>query len=426
MLIINQRDYATQGTRAVYCYMQDGDWIWVPRAFAFAEYTGTHDFVDRRSDGTPLTGCEFTAQLGVPPHHAKQPDFVAAMVKGTLSNGFGGFGIAPCGAGKTLLGTRVAIELGGSTLIVVNKEYLAKQWRETIESFVRINGEVPKVGTCQQSTCEFGPEYPFCIATVQSLAQRDYPEDFYKSWRTVVFDEAHHTPANSYFQTINRLCSRYVVGVTATLRRKDNMEAMFSYSIGQPLYIMRRAHVDADVQFAKWTWAGVDFEAGKGRTLRRTVVHGHLSKNPQRNAKIVDLIVKAHSAGRKTLLLSHLRQHLTTLRDALPEDIKAQSSFYVGATKQAVLDEAAKARIIFGTYAMADEGLDIKDIDCLILATPTGDIEQAAGRVLRHHPDKMRPLIVDIVDVGVNYCEERARQRYRYFRESNFTLRNTP
>jgi hypothetical protein len=45
---------------------------------------------------------------------------------------------------------------------------------------------------------------------------------------------------------------------------------------------------------------------------------------------------------------------------------------------------------------MAAEGLDIKTLSTLILATPKTDVVQAVGRILRVKHD--RPLIVDIVD----------------------------
>jgi superfamily II DNA or RNA helicase len=45
---------------------------------------------------------------------------------------------------------------------------------------------------------------------------------------------------------------------------------------------------------------------------------------------------------------------------------------------------------------MAAEGLDIKTLSTLILATPKTDVVQAVGRILRVKHE--RPLIIDIVD----------------------------
>jgi hypothetical protein len=52
--------------------------------------------------------------------------------------------------------------------------------------------------------------------------------------------------------------------------------------------------------------------------------------------------------------------------------------------------------VIVATYSMAAEGLDIKTLSTLILATPKTDVVQAVGRILRVKHE--RPLIVDIVD----------------------------
>ena len=59
------------------------------------------------------------------------------------------------------------------------------------------------------------------------------------------------------------------------------------------------------------------------------------------------------------------------------------------------LDEAAKARIVIGTFSLAQEGLDIPTLDTVFLVTPHSDVKQAIGRILR---GASRPVIWDVVD----------------------------
>tara|TARA_B110001469_G_C9410831_1_gene210302 strand:- start:154 stop:525 length:372 start_codon:yes stop_codon:yes gene_type:complete len=53
-------------------------------------------------------------------------------------------------------------------------------------------------------------------------------------------------------------------------------------------------------------------------------------------------------------------------------------------------------KIIIATYAMAEEALDIKTLNTLIMTTPKTDVTQTVGRILRITGNN--PLVVDIVD----------------------------
>ena len=67
--------------------------------------------------------------------------------------------------------------------------------------------------------------------------------------------------------------------------------------------------------------------------------------------------------------------------------------------KDAALKESEKKQVIIGTYAMAAEGLDIKTLTTLIMATPKTDIEQSVGRILREKHGS--PVVVDVIVVAV-------------------------
>jgi superfamily II DNA or RNA helicase len=52
--------------------------------------------------------------------------------------------------------------------------------------------------------------------------------------------------------------------------------------------------------------------------------------------------------------------------------------------------------VIIATYAMASEGLDIKTLTTLIMASPKTDVCQSVGRILRVKHSS--PLVIDIID----------------------------
>lgn len=106
------------------------------------------------------------------------------------------------------------------------------------------------------------------------------------------------------------------------------------------------------------------------------------------------------------------------------------------------LNEAERARVIFATYQMCAEGVDIASIDTTVLATPIGDVEQAFGRNRRNcvpvsHGGEMTPpqcdhlcswraatctgkpspVVADIADVEVPRANRSKRYRLTFYRE---------
>jgi superfamily II DNA or RNA helicase len=79
----------------------------------------------------------------------------------------------------------------------------------------------------------------------------------------------------------------------------------------------------------------------------------------------------------------------------VPDD---EMAYYKGGMKKADLEKAKTKRLVFCTYGMTGEATDVPWWDCAILATPRANVTQAAGRVLREHPGKPKPVIIDIVD----------------------------
>ena len=78
------------------------------------------------------------------------------------------------------------------------------------------------------------------------------------------------------------------------------------------------------------------------------------------------------------------------------------TGFYVGGAssrkKEIELKESETKDVVFGTYAMAKEGLDIPSLNTLILASPVSDVEQAVGRILRKEQE-VYPIVIDVVDL---------------------------
>lgn len=95
--------------------------------------------------------------------------------------------------------------------------------------------------------------------------------------------------------------------------------------------------------------------------------------------------------------------------------------------------KAEQARVMFGTYQLMAEGIDLPPLDLLVLASPISDIEQTAGRSRRFcdpEPEKCNhfcpwragqclgkphPIIVDFVDLGYPLTSKRERYREGFY-----------
>jgi superfamily II DNA or RNA helicase len=126
--------------------------------------------------------------------------------------------------------------------------------------------------------------------------------------------------------------------------------------------------------------------------------------------------------GRKMLILSERVEHLELLKKRLDEREIATSGFYVGGMKQSKLDETANCQVIFGTFQMASEGLDIKGLNTLVMALPRREIEQTIGRITRDPNSPVRPLVIDITDDLESFVRQ-SYVRRKYYRTNGFQIK---
>jgi superfamily II DNA or RNA helicase len=132
----------------------------------------------------------------------------------------------------------------------------------------------------------------------------------------------------------------------------------------------------------------------------------YIVSNHDRNLLIKDLIEK--EKDQLFLVLSHRVDHCNALKNLVGygEVItgainKDQRQFAFEGIK------SGKVRVIFATYALAKEGLDLPNLTRLILATPQKDyaiVKQSVGRIERNVDGKDQPIALDLVDRNINFC----------------------
>lgn len=421
----------------VLLYREDGGRFGIPRSFFLEHRRREHQIELCVSNGSPIS-VDFVGELT-----KDQLASVDTIVRDRQNGGLGSIIQATTGWGKTVAAIGVITRMKRSTLVVVNKRFIQDQWVKRLKG-IEIDGRVvrpgfapgARVGIIRGNKCQFGDDYDISIATIQTLKSRSekFPPEFWSSFGLVITDEVHRVAAPTWVDVATMFTAAYRLGITATPRRKDGAQNVFFHHIGPIIYKSDVPHVIPRLRrvFTSFTLRRTrDFDpnrAGKEVQLRL------LCANVIRNRLIVSELVSAASTaeercpsdrnlcrkeicknrghhidspipGRKILVLSERRMHLERLSDAFNSETKGRFStdFYVGGRKQHELDIAETADVIFATYQMASEALDIPSLDTVFLTTPVLDPEQAIGRIMRAHDAKCPAVVTDFIDEGVKY-----------------------
>ena len=290
------------------------------------------------------------------------------------------------------------------TLVIVHKSFLMNQWKERIESFV----PHAKIGKIQGQIIDTADK-DIVLAMLQSVSTKDYPEDTFADIGLVIADEAHHLSAEVFCRALPKVAAKYMMGLSATPKRKDGLTKVFKWYLGEIAYTLDRTETQP-VLAKMITFKCGDPEYGLEKTNFRgapliPVLVSDLCRIQSRNDLIQDQIRFYIREDRQIMVISDRLAHLEELKNQFDSDVekmfsesdRPSSGFYTGKQKQKELNVNEHKRVIFATYGLVREGLDILTLNTIIFATPVADVVQAAGRIFRRI-HVMPPLIIDIAD----------------------------
>ena len=339
--------------------------------------------------------------------------------------------VAPPGSGKTIIGLSIIAEKQQPALIIVHRKQLAIQWIERIESFLGI----PKkdIGIIGQGKNTIGKL--ITIAMIQSLDKllKSVEANKYEnSFGAIIVDECHHVPADTFINTIAKLHSFYLYGLTATPFRKYNDgKLIFSY-LGEiiaeikPLITETTGGAKIIIRDTALL-IPYNSKTDKFETLSKILVH-----DSARNKLILDDVFNELSKGKKIVIVTERKDHIETLNQYLKQKyetvtLSGEDSESNKTAKWKMLNDGNfQALITTGQYF--GEGSDIQNIECLFLVYPfsfEGKLIQYIGRVQR---SEITPTIYDYRDLKIDYLEKLFQKRNAYYKKINQsdTLFNQP
>ncbi len=312
--------------------------------------------------------------------------------------------ISPCGSGKTVMGIFFLAMTGQKTLWITHTKDLMYQTIEQIEKFLSIpSREIGKIGDGKKVIGE-----KITVGLVQSLVK--YNKDILREeFGAIIIDEAHRVPSKTFKDVVEISRAKFRLGLTATPKRKDGLEPILYHVVGQTVFEITEEDLIKEnrILIPKVTKIFTNFRS------KRTDFQGlmkQLITCRERNQLIVQSIKDTLGNSEVALLLSNRVEHCHTIAKLLNKEVRPlKIAVLTGKVskddRERVIEQARNNEInlIIATQ-LADEGLDIPNLNKLYLATPSkskAKVKQQLGRIMRNVHAKQTPIVYDFVDVQV-------------------------
>jgi superfamily II DNA or RNA helicase len=327
------------------------------------------------------------------------------------------------GGGKTVCALYIASQIQMPTIVLVHNTFLRDQWFDRIKSFL----PKARIGSIQGEVADVENK-DIVVAMLQSVFMKEYAESTFKNFGLVIVDECHHIASEAFSRTMGKVCSKHVLGLSATPERKDKLMYVMNWFLGPMLYRSNTADkVDEKVKVEVYDFDPQDEEYNaiiynnQGVMFTTLMINKVVEYKP-RNDLIVNLLEDLVEENRQVLVLTDRVEHTKTLFESLPDKVKEHSCILgrtVKATDRAKFCESKK--ILIATYAMCKEGFDVATLNTLVMATSRPDVDQIVGRIMRTEKTTrtVHPLIVDIVDPAFR---RQFGERMRLYRERNYQV----
>ena len=396
-------------------YRESASKIYVPRYFGEKHFGAPSEV--KISEGTDIN-IEFAGELR-PLQKIVVKTYIDKVTN--ISNKCGGGLLEiPCGGGKTLMALYICAALRVKTLVIVHKEFLMNQWIERIEQFL----PSARVGKIQGPTIDIEGK-DIVIGMLQSLSMKEYPSTTFDSFGLTIIDEVHHISSEVFSGALFKIVTKYMLGLSATMNRKDGTTDVFKMFLGEVIYKGEREDkhdvivrgITYEVDDPEFNTVVTDY---KGNVQYSSMISKLCAYN-RRSEFILNVVADMvkENPDQQIMIIAHNRCILTYFYDAIIHRNIATVGYYVGGMKEAALKDSESKKIILATYSMAAEALDIKTLTTLVMATPKTDIEQAVGRILREKHSQ--PIVVDIIDSHQPFQNQWTKRKV-FYKKQNYKI----
>ena len=357
---------------------------------------------DERNRGQPLQ-VTFEGELRAEQQRAAQA--MLAHETGVLA--------ATTAFGKTVVAAWLIAQRGVNTIVLVHRRHLLDQWTERLSTFLGLPAKsIGRIGGGRsRSTGRLD------VAVIQSLVRKGVVDDRVGEYGHVIVDECHHLSAQSFERVARQAKPRFVLGLSATVARKDGHHPIIFMQCGPVRHRVNPRAQAASRPFAHLVvvepTAFQPMRAPEAdRRIEFQTLYQELVDDEPRNRRICEDVIEAVRDGRSPLVLTERNNHLDRLETGLACGVPHLVVLRAGMGKKqrtGVVERLAaipreEARVILATGKYIGEGFDDARLDTLFLTLPVswrGTVAQYAGRLHRLHDGKREVRIYDYADLNV-------------------------
>ena len=391
--------------------------IYIPRHYGVENYGNVEDELIKLPRGEALEDeyCQFEGSL-----REYQVNIVQKYLDAVKNSGGGLLDVDP-GKGKTVMALNIISQLKVKTLVIVHKSFLLNQWIERIQQFL----PHARVGKIQGQVLDIEGK-DIVIGMLQSLSMKEYASDTFDCFGLSIYDETHHLGAEVFSKSMLKITTNYTLGLSGTMQRKDGLTKVFKMFLGDIIHKEKSntAEHTVLVKCVNYSVDDDDFNEMrynyKGDPMYSTMISKLCTYNHR--SEFILSIIKTEllrDPNQQIMILAHNKTLITYLHDAISHRGMATVGYYVGGMKEDALKESEGKKVIIATYAMASEGLDIKTLTTLIMASPKTDVCQSVGRILR--TKHAAPLVIDVVDSHDIFVAQ-WRKRKSYYTKQKYKI----
>ena len=377
---------------------------------------------DERSAGRPLD-IAFLGEL-IPEQRAAV-EALLAHETGVLA--------AATGFGKTVVAAFMIATRGVNTLVLVHRNQLMDQWVARLGAFLSLpEGAIGRIGGGKRK-----PAGIVDVGMLQSLERDNVVDDIVADYGHLVVDECHHLSATKFEMVARRAKARYVLGLSATVTRRDGHHPIVFMQCGPVRF---RASAKAEARRHPFRHRAIlrptsfslpDSDREERPPIQRT--YAALADDEDRNALIFDDVLTALEAGRSPILLTERKDHADRFAERLGRFARnvillrggmgARQRREIMQRLEEIPDHEERVLVATGRYI--GEGFDDARLDTLFLTMPIswrGTLAQYVGRLHRIHPEKREVLVYDYLDDAVPALRRMAAKRVRGYENLGYTV----
>lgn len=333
------------------------------------------------------------------------------------------------GSGKTIIAGHIWKELGRPGIFFVHTKDLLYQAKDFFSKMFNI-----PIGQIGDGVLDI---QPVTVATIQTTArafgikvkkEEDSGEvelkdsivkitEAVENAEVAFFDECHHVPAETcYSIALNLPKAFFRFGLSATPYRTDRHDMMIEAALGSTFYEINSSDL-VDLGFLVYPeihfFNSPPVVFPPGYQSYQKVYKKAIVENDDRNKLIADQAKKYSNDNKTVLILVQQIQHGKRIHKLLDDSV-----FLTGKDSSNIrnlaLENFKKRQIpILIATTLADEGLDIPNLEVLILAG-AGQSEtralQRIGRALRPFEGKEKAIVIDFIDSSP-FLEEHSQKR---------------